>query len=79
MKTNCLPKRYVGNFATPFTIDSVSLSKFEYADCVTVNIFDINGMVFIIVLCYSVVIQAFTRQLHKTYVLERMVYFRLVT
>ena len=33
----------------------------------------------IIVLCYSVVIQAFTRQLHKTYVLERMVYLRLVT
>ena len=37
----------------------------------------IDYLMTIIVLCYSVVIQAFTRQLHKTYVLERMVYFRL--
>ena len=38
-----LPKRYVWNFVTPFTIASVSRSMFEYADCVGVSVFDTNA------------------------------------
>ena len=43
MMTNGLPKRYVWNFVTPFTIASVSRSMFEYADCVGVSVFDANA------------------------------------